>query len=340
MTNDSLAIGRLRARQGQLTPGKPLEQTYDLFISAVSWESRNATALDAIGGCSAPALLLRFESSKPATDLLKDANQLKLTMLCPNNQILSLQKSTAFDANSEAIETALRDRFQVRKAPLSVLLDISCIPKAYISFLCGLGFTNDYVCRLDCLYSEGTYDLAGASTPGGPLSIISEGEWTSQQIPYLEASDMFSSKRDLIVILGGEIGYSLPFIERYEPERLGVVFIRNGLDVEALVGSEKAAYAELISEPKLLRADYDIDDVLGVLAHVHAFCSAGEGRPVVGLAIGSKAQSLALALAALDLDNLEIVCRIPTSYSNADVLPTGRVFLYAIEDRFEPTSYF
>jgi hypothetical protein len=340
MMSDTLAVGRLRMRQGQLKVGVALSQKYDLFISAVSWESRNTTALGIAGGFSSSALLLRFASSKPAADVLKDANQAKLVSLCPKNKILLLNQSTEFDTNSVLIETALRDRFQERKLPLRVLVDISCIPKAYISFLCGLGFTNDYVCRLDCLYSEGTYNIAGASTPGGPLSIISEGEWTSQQIPYLEASDMFSSKRDLIVILGGEIGYSLPFIERYEPERLGVVFIRNGLDVDALVGSEKAAYAELTSEPKLQRADFDIDDVLGVLAHVHDFCNSGELRPVVGLAIGSKAQSLALALAALDLDNLEIVCRIPTGYSNVDVMPTGRVFLYEIEDRFEPTSYF
>ncbi|ABE41170.1 hypothetical protein RPD_3951 [Rhodopseudomonas palustris BisB5] len=260
--------------------------------------------------------------------------------LLPNHEVLRLNRSTDFEANSERLQTLLRDRFVRCGRPLRVLIDITCMPKSYIGFLCGLGFSNDYVCRIDCLYSEGVYALSGVGDSGGPRSIISEGEWTSLQIPYLEASNIFSSERDLIVTLGGEIGYSLPFIERYEPSRLSIIFIKDGIDVPSLAGSELAAYRDLTSDPRLDRADIRIDDIVGVLAHVHAFCAADPARSVVGLAIGSKAQSLALALAALDLENLEVVCRVPSAYSSKDVSPTGRLFLYEVEDRFEPMAYF
>ena len=334
-----LAIGRLRVTQRPLTAGERLAQSYDLLIEAVSWESRNVTALEAIGGFSGPSLLLRFASSRAATDIAKDRNLGLLKALCPDAEVLALRRSVEFAANADLLATAIRERTERKGSPLRVLADISCLPKSYISFLCGLGFDNGYVARLDCLYSEGRYDLSGASSPGGPLSIISEGDWTSLLVPFLEAAETFPSQRDLLVILGGEIGFSLPFIERYEPERLGIVFIRDGIDVAALVGSEKAAYEALTSEPNLVRADFEIHDVIGVMRHVRDFC-ADANRSVIGLAIGSKAQSLALALAALDIDNLEVVCRVPAGYSDADVVPTGRVFLYGIEDRFEPSGYF
>ena len=336
---NDLAIGRLRVQQRLLSPSEPVDQRYDLFISAVSWESRNATALTAMTGFASPTLLLRFASGRAATDAAKDANQVVLAGMCPDHKVLALERSVLFDANADLIATELRERAEAKGMPLRVLIDISCIPKSYISYLVGLGFANGFVSRLDCLYSEGRYDLAGASTQGGPLSIISEGDWSSLLIPYLEAAETFPSQRDLLVILGGEIGFSLPFIERYEPERLGVVFIRDGVDVSSLIGSEKAAYEALTSEPSLVRADFEIHDVVGVLRHVSEFCRSA-GRSIVGLAIGSKAQSLALALAALDIENLEVVCRVPAGYSDADVVPTGRVFYYAIEDRFEPSAYF
>lgn len=341
MTIDALSIGRMLVRQRQLTADLTSSPAYDLVLCAVSWETRNAAALTAFGGSNAPAVLLRFESSKPGADAAKDANQAKLAVLLPNHVPLALARSTDFEANSEALQLLIRDRFLKAKRPLRVLIDITCIPRSYVSFLCGLGFSNDYFSRLDCLYAEGAYTLTGLSTAtGGPLSIISEGEWTSLQVPYLEAANIFSSERDLIVVLGGEIGFSLPFIERYEPARLSVVFIKNGLDADKLEGSERAAYLDLTSDPRLDRADIAIYDAVAVLAHVHAFCAAETARSVVGLAIGSKAQSLALALAALDIENLEVVCRVPSAYAAKDVQPTGRVFLYEIEDRFEPMAYF
>jgi len=341
MTTDTLSIGRLRLRQRPLTAPPTPSLSYDLVLCAVSWETRNAKAFDAFGGSSDPAVLLRFESGKPAADAAKDTNQAMLAALLPNHEALALARSTDFDANSGTLQTLIHDRYLQAKRPLRVLMDITCIPKCYVSFMCGLGFGNDYFCRLDCLYAEGAYTLTGVpAEAGGPQSITSEGEWTSLQVPYLEAANVFSNERDLIVVLGGEIGYSLPFIERYEPERLSVVFIKGGPEGDQLEGSERVAYLELTSDPRLNRVELAIDDAVGVLAHVHGFCAAEPGRSVVGLAIGSKAQSLALVLASLDIENLEIVCRVPSAYSLRDVGPTGRVFIYEIEDRFEPMTYF
>ena len=118
--------------------------------------------------------------------------------------MLTLHRSVLFDANADSIATELRERAEAKGMPLRVLVDISCLPKSYISYLVGLGFANGFISKLDCLYSEGRYDLAGASTQGGPLSIISEGDWSSLLIPYLEAAETFPSQRDLLGAIANE----------------------------------------------------------------------------------------------------------------------------------------
>ena len=60
---------------------------------------------------------------------------------------------------------------------------------------------------------------------------------------------------------------------------------------------------------------------------------------VTGIALGSKPHALALGLAALSEDNMEVVCRIPKAYKPLDVQPTGELAFYEIEDRFEPAAY-
>src|SRR3546814_1422946 len=42
---------------------------------------------------------------------------------------------------------------------------------------------------------------------------------------YLEASEYIANDADLLVTLGGELGLSVPFIERFEPRRLGLICI-------------------------------------------------------------------------------------------------------------------
>ncbi len=50
---------------------------------------------------------------------------------------------------------------------------------------------------------------------------LSEDECHSRQIPYLEASKYIANDADLLVTLGGEVGLSLPIIERLTPGGLG-----------------------------------------------------------------------------------------------------------------------
>jgi len=172
--------------------------------------------------------------------------------------------------------------------------------------------------------------------------LISVGEWTSVQIPYLTADQFMPSSRDLIVTLGGEIGLSLPFIERTEPRNLSLIFISESAPNagKSMHKSEAQAYAELMEEPNVARFDVGLSDMLGVARFSSSAAQGTTSGGVTGMAIGSKSHALGLGLAALIEGKLDVVCRIPTGYSPLDVHPRGDVHFYRIVDRFEPHSYF
>jgi hypothetical protein len=224
-------------------------------------------------------------------------------------------------------------------------MDVTCIPKTYVLYLLGLGFTEELVARLDCIYAPGIYDLmadnaAGSSVVSGPRSILSEGEWRSRQVPYLEAANYIANDSDLLVTLGGELGLTLPFIECYEPRRLGLVFISETSPASAhpMRPSERLAYEELLREPNAECKDLALCDAIAVASHALQFAGASSARGITGMALGSKPHALGLALASLANAHMEVVCRTPAAYRPINVAARGKLMLYEIEDRFDPSS--
>ena len=177
-------------------------------------------------------------------------------------------------------------------------------------------------------------------TSNRPLAILSEGEWKSLQIPYLEAANFISDARHLIVSLGGELGLTLPFVERYEPKKLGLVFLEENArrDQEGMPRSERLALAELLSQPQAPPVTFSIGDMVGLAVYSLDFARSAQAS-VTALAIGAKPHALAFGIACLAQDNMEVVCRVPGGYRPLDVQPSGRLYFYEVEDRFEPTAY-
>lgn len=348
MTEPAL-IGQLAVRQDTGRQRVTLARPYDIILVGISWEQRCCSALDATKSLSGSLLALRFHSKDAAKEAGKDACEARFASLGLEITRLDLAASTCFAENADRIEKEIRTRVAKKGEPLTMLLDLTCLPKAYILFVVGLCFSLGLCSRIDCLYSEGEYALGAELEEVTPTSgstngraIISEGEWTSLQIPYLEAESSIPRSRDLLVTLGGELGLSLPFLERYEPRRLGVVFIAESLaqTPDQLIPSERAALLDLLCVPNAIRQDFPIADLTGLSKYAVNFVRATEEDAVTGIAIGSKPHALALGLAALAEKRLEIVCRIPAQYKLLDVPPSGRFSLYEIVDRFEPSAYF
>lgn len=344
--NNELPIGNVLFRQQALAPDDKLTRNYDIVVAGLSWEERATFGLARVADPSVNVTLLKFKSQSTSAEEAKLRQLGAFQAFLRNVSVKELEASTDIQKNLLALKSWLQDLYINIGRPLSILMDVTCIPKAYVLFIFSLGFTEELVARLDCLYAPGVYDLlandgAGSSSLSGPRSLLSEGEWFSRQVPYLEAEDYIANDCDILVTVGGELGLTLPFIERYEPRRLGLVFISetDPGGSHPILPSERLAYEELLGEPNTTRIDLPLCDAIAVAAHALTFASSSTARGITGMAIGSKPHALGLALAALASANMEIVCRTPVSYRPVNVTPSGKVMFYEIEDRFDPASY-
>ena len=343
---DELAVGDFVVRQRKLIENETLTRSYDAVIAGLSWESRGPTALTALSGIEAQLTLFKFKSGSEEMEAAKVIQLALYRALQPHLSVKNLEPSIDNEKNFASIKAWLQDLYATAKRPLSILIDITCIPKTYVLYLIGLGFSDEIVASVDCLYTPGKYDLVSGNVGSplaltGPRSILSEGEWHSRQIPYLEASEYIANDADLLVTLGGEIGLSLPFIERFEPRRLGLICIEEtspSRDVPML-SSERMAYDELLREPNAMLEDIKLCDAVAVARYAFAFVQSSAARGTTMMAIGSKPHAVGMALAALSNPRVEVVCRTPASYRGVDVQPAAGPMLYEIEDRFDPASY-
>lgn len=343
---EELTIGDFVFRQRKLKKKETLSHNYDAVVAGLSWESRGPVALSKFKGSEMRLTLFKFKSRSGDTEAAKLAQLDEFKDILSNVDVKELEPSTNIDKNFSAMKSWLQDMYAKTQRPLSILVDITCIPKSYVLYLVGLGFSEELVARFDCLYTPGKYDLVsgGTATPPaltGPRSLLSEGEWHSRQIPYLEANEYIANDADLLVTLGGELGLSLPFIERFEPRRLGLICIEETSPSrdEPMLGSERMAYEELLREPNAIQKDIRLCDAVGVARHSIAFIESSTACGTTMMAIGSKPHAIGIALAALSNPKVEVVCRIPASYRAVDVKPSADPMVYEIEDRFDPLSY-
>src|SRR5665213_468426 len=328
------AIGRFSVRQNtQLS--RPVDLTkYDLVLSTVSWESRCTFAIKALGSKIEKLKVLRFETTEREDDDLKTGFITELSSASTNLEQWWLGKSTAYSSNLRLLEDLIAKSVAEAGRPLRVLFDITCFPKSYILFLLGMGFKKGFLAKLDCLYSEGDYAGVDTSTLRGTSDVgpISEGKWDSMSIPYFEAEVPIPKSRDVLVTVGGEVGLTVPFIEKYEPSKLHVLTIEHSF-------GEQGQLNELLHEPNVSQSKLDVCDALGVANFSAEFARVSSEDVVTALAVGSKPHALGLGIAALARSNMEIVCRVPKRYTMMDIPASRRIGIYEIEDRFEPHAY-
>lgn len=344
--SEPVAIGPLGVRQGTIKSGWKPERKYDLFLSALSWETRGTTFVEGFGNELPPVCILRFASNDSEIGATKEVKLAAMQAHCQIARIVDLHISTSLQENYKIIEALLRDRTSETKRPLRVLVDISCIPKAYVMFLVGAGFSRDYLAVMDCIYVAGTYNHIDADPPKigtatGNRTLVSVGDWRPELIPYLTAADLMPARRDLLVTLGGELGMARSFMDRIEPERTMLVFIDEdapGPDRQ-MVPSEQIAFKHLVGDSRSEKHNLSLGDVIGVAERAISFVRESSCGGVSGMALGAKSHALALAIASLSESRLEVISRVPASYKGLDVLPSGPIHFFELTDRFEPCSY-
>ncbi|MET3926367.1 hypothetical protein [Devosia sp. 2618] len=330
------SIGALHVTQGELTNDALLKK-YDLGVAAISWESRTVTALPFMAGRSEETVMLRFASTDKSVDDLKDVMQSDADKILGSYSLHSLERSTVWNENVADLDRLVSEAVRRAGRPISVLLDMSCLPKRYSLLLLGRGFRQEHVARMDILYAEAERYEMTRLKHSGAVNIVSEGASTTVQVPYFEGDNYTPDKRDLFISLGGELTNAVPIVERFEASDLRLYSVE---DTQARVPSAQfegeAPIRQRLSEmPNAYNMTFALGDVLGLAEDV----LRTKQLPTTCLAIGPKTHALAFGLAALADDSIQLVCRSPGRYLANDAIPSGKIFLYQIQDRFEPRAY-
>lgn len=341
---DLMPIGSLSARTTAIHSGWESHVAYDSILVTASWETRATAALPIIASLSAPVMIMRFASADSTINEIKDAQVAQFKDRLMSVEQISLLNSLEIKSNCAKIQAWIEQEYRRLKRPLKLLFDISCLPKSYVMFLIGMGFSLDIITQLDFFYSPGRYNLYGPSEPdtlSGPRSLVSVGDWVSYQIPYLNSRNYMRGKRAVYVALGGELALALPFIERLEPDRLRVAFIADTApsNPDQYLQSERAAYDELIQAPNFTQVSLSLAQGVELAADLLTFSREEGCEGVTALAIGCKTHAAGMAIASLAEPKIEVVTRIPAAYKLSDVPPTGTTYLMQIIDRFDPLAY-
>lgn len=336
----SASLGFLNVEQSLVSKARDICSDWDLVLTTVSWESRATATLPLLTGKSDDVRMLWFESTNADVTARKKAMADAATAtLGKKIRQVDLRPSSECEPNFRTLGKLLEDEFSNHGRPLRILLDATCLPKKYLLYLLGVSFRREYAAKLTVLYAEGKYSSPkrGGSGTTKTHGLISDGDWLSVQVPYLESADYAPSKRDVVVTFGGEVGVAIPMIERLEPRQL--ILLQITADSPRLskkqIDKEKRYVDLLLDQPNARLLEYDIGDAIGVARVLLTECQGA----TTCVAIGSKPHALGMGLAALADDRMEVVCRIPSAYTGVDAIATGRVMQFTIEDRFEPSAY-
>ncbi|PWE52989.1 hypothetical protein DEM27_28310 [Metarhizobium album] len=336
---DETPIGTLSISQNILEDHGTLSERYDLVVAAVSWESRCHAVSALLSGRSDEVLIIHFASSDTEMENRKTGHRATIAGTIANCRFLDLQRSAEFTENAEKLEQEIFRVARMKGRALRVLMDMTCIPKRYLLFLLGLGFRRELFTSIDLLYAEAErYEMGVASIDAArPLGLISEGEWTTSQIPYLESEDYVPDRRNLYISVGAEITQASPIVDRFEPNGLVLYHITEGHRrlPSSVIDRERPALQQLAAFPGVRQEQFELHEVAAVALSVLRNRSAG----TTCFAIGPKTHAVAFAIAALADDQIQVVCRTPTTYVVNEVKASGRTYFYRIKDRFDPASF-
>ena len=300
-------FGSIRLTQREFFQSWKVEKKYDLVLTTLSWEQRATFSFLSQDGGIEHAVALRFRSATESIDARKDAQLCCLRSKIDCVEELRLDAAVDVEQNFERFRKYIEELYSKAGKPLKVLMDISCLPKNYLLFFIGIGFSYDYFACLDCVYSAGHYDLNRTSDSATQepdrihRALVSSGDWTSRQIPFLGSTSVFPSSRDLIVSMGGEIGLAVPFVTRAEPDKLSLAFIAETApsDTSQMLKSERLAYRSLLSEPGVTETKFSLGDALGAANYFIATAGNSGAECVSIMVLGSKSHALGAGVAGL-----------------------------------------
>jgi hypothetical protein len=215
--------------------------------------------------------------------------------------------------------------------PISLLLDISTLPRFLTGAVLAMGLARGISSRLTVFYSEGTY-----TGDVGDLQGIFTGErWKFVPINGLEGHYDSSKSRFYLVSVGFEGSKTLRYVSTHEPDRVSVLIADPGFEASYAARS-RANNEDLIRYfhiPPEQTANAHAGDAVAVWSELDVrYFERFESENVSYLCCGTKPHSLGLMLRAMCLGSPCVLYNIPDQHKVINTQPTGKVWTYEFHD--------
>jgi hypothetical protein len=327
-----LRLSQRSARITDIAFDKP-----DLFISFVSWEERSvAVAKSSV--LAAKNVVFRFAG--PVGDELKDKREREMQVAL-SSRGASVQRvlgapSTQCAENFDKLATIVRLAVQEQRRPINLLLDISCCPKSFLTFLLGYCLANGFVRTIQFFYAHTKYENKVDADPQGEQVMFrfTDGEWSALQVPFLEGTYRPSAPRKLVVMMGAEIATTESFLRRYQPDKLELVAPRPGVTKQIDDAVDRGVHT-LMNRFEIPDSGLKLvgpHDAVGSATACREYMDQDSGMDVSLVCLGTKPHAIGAAVIASTDSKATLVCRVPKYYSQSPGQPTGEASIYQIED--------
>lgn len=317
--------------------------SYDILVTCSSTEPRCLALIDHLQTSTKFSKFIILSSSDMRFQTEESVN-LEMLMRFAKCKSLSINvmvesfskkwKSLIDMASHEIVESAIN-----LGRPVTVALDISCMPKPIFLGLISSGIRVGYIRRVGALYFGASYQtFEGDIGAIGEDDAFSRGTWRPALIPFLEGEVNPGKQRTIIASIGFEAMKSRVFIRSYQPDHC--VFIKTP---SKEVDGRAHDLGQLLNDKNnQLLADYEHDsrnnveimpmDSIKVIHHLYDMAKYYSDDDLILFCLGTKPHALAMGVFSLLNSTIPAIPRVPEDFIPMKNIHNGECALFLIED--------
>ena len=310
------------------------EERYDLIISAANWDQRS-TAITKL--CKIQASLgIQIVFADKDNDGRQIINETKLAQWmesqCEGHTSIAHNNSNEFETLWCQITSTLGGYVNEVNGPLSVLVDLTVLPRYCSLGLLACCITMGLTEKITYFYAEGDYEDQGNNI----TEIFHKGSWKAIPIYGFEASYDPGKNKYYLVSVGFEGDSTMRVISTDDPDRVSILFPKPGFkkayEVKTFDANKPLIDANAIPESHIINARAG-----DAIEAWRKLSDANIENPDMGnifyLCCGTRPHSLGMALRAMTADfPVTVLYYMPDSYAVTNTKESGKYWMYEIRD--------
>lgn len=310
-----------------------IEDSYDYMLLGSSWDKRCLALTSAQPSVQLAQLVLPRNVGSSGLRQAHDKALSGFIMSAAERFELIEEHSEDVESVFGHVEQAIISLRKELDRPLRILIDLSSMTR-YVTLAAVAMTLNDSVAEyVDVFYAEGVYgEVLGTSTV--PVTEYRRS-WEAVAVPRLEGDWFPTHQRHFVVSIGFEATQIARLVERWDPDRISILFPSPGLlpEYEPHTRSKNQGWMnqfDVGTESTILAAPCDA---------VTAWSAVSESMldpmndNLYCLLCGTKPHGLALALYALGRERPAVMYVRPTVHVEKDIAPNGVFWRYRLRDR-------